>query len=50
MPLKQGNSDAVISHNIVELHRANKDKKPQERRSHEQIIAIALSEARKGKK
>jgi hypothetical protein len=49
MPLLRGRSDKVISHNIVELHKANKNKPKGEKRSHDQIIAIALSEARKGK-
>lgn len=49
MPLVQGHTDAAISANIAELHRANKDKPPKERRSHDQIVAIALAKARESK-
>ncbi len=41
MPLKRGSSPAVISQNIRELHQSA-TKRPQK-----QIIAIAMSQARK---
>jgi len=45
MPLKRGSSKKVISENISELtHHGSRP------RSHKQIVAIALSEARKSKK
>ena len=46
MPLKRGRSRKTISHNISELtHHGSRP------RSHKQIVAIALSQARKsGKK
>lgn len=45
MPLKRGRSRKVISENISELtHHGSKP------RSHKQIVAIALNEARKSKK
>lgn len=48
MPLVKGNSQETVSKNITDLSRANTGKsKP---RSHDQIIAIALSLARKKKK
>ena len=42
MPLKKGSSKKVISENIAELIRSGKP--------HEQAIAIAFSQAKKGKK
>lgn len=47
MPLESGSSKQVISNNIRELYKANAGKK--KKRSKEQIIAIALSQARKSK-
>lgn len=43
MPLKKGHSQRTISMNIRELHKAGG-------RPHKQIVAIAVSEARKHKK
>lgn len=42
MPLKKGKSKKVISENIAELQRSGRDKN--------QSVAIAYSEARRGKK
>ncbi len=51
MPLEKGKSEAVIGSNIAELYHANASKKKGEKRSPEQIKAIAEAEARRsGKK
>lgn len=44
MPLRGGSSQKTISQNISELMHAKKH------RPHKQIVAIALSEARRSKK
>ena len=47
MPLVPGKSQAAISANIRELHEANKSKPKGKKRSRQQIIAIALANARR---
>jgi hypothetical protein len=47
MPLKSGKSRATISANIRELYKANETKPSSEKRPRDQIIAIAMSQARK---
>jgi hypothetical protein len=47
MPLLSGKKN--IGRNIKELYEANKDKPAKQKRGRDQIIAIAMSEARKGK-
>ncbi len=51
MPLKKGSSKKVISENIKELYEANDDRKAEGKkpRPRKQIVAIALSEAKKTK-
>jgi hypothetical protein len=56
MPLKKsygktkGAVQKAVSYNIAELTRANKSKPASQKRSREQIAAIAFSAARKKKK
>lgn len=45
--LKKGSSPATISANIKELYKANETKPAAEVRPRDQIIAIAMSQARK---
>ena len=47
MPLKRGSSQKTIGANIRELYHANSSKPKGKKRSREQMIAIAESEARK---
>jgi len=47
-PLRSGSSKKTISSNIRELYHANEHKA--KKRKRDQIIAIAMSVARKGKK
>lgn len=52
MPLRKGNSQAIISQNIEELEKGNVHRKTQKKKgkkkADKQSVAIALSEARKG--
>lgn len=54
MPLKKGRSQATISENIRELHSgstfAHTAKKFGKARANKQAVAIAMSQARKGRK
>lgn len=54
MPLKKGSSKKTISSNIKELHGgktfAKTEKKFGKAKANKQAVAIALSQARKGKK
>jgi len=50
MPLEKGKSKKIISKIISELYHANKSKSAAKKRSRKQIIAIALSSAKKSKK
>lgn len=50
MPLQPGKSQQVVSNNISELYKANAFKPQGKKRPRKQIIAIALSNARKNKK
>ena len=47
MPLRQGYSRNVISSNIRELYHANAGRRGKRKRSRAQIVAIALSQARR---
>ena len=51
MPLKKGSGKKVVSENIKELYEANDERKAEGKkpRSSKQIIAIALTEAKKTK-
>lgn len=50
MPLKSGSSQSAVSFNISELYKANASKPASKKRGRDQILAIALSNARKKKK
>lgn len=50
MPPTKGKPQATISHNIAELYDANAAKPAKKKRKRDQIVAIALSEARKSSK
>jgi hypothetical protein len=50
MPLMKGSGKKAISANIRELKKANEDKPEGKKRPMRQILAIALSTARKEKK
>ncbi len=49
MPLLKGSSEKAIAENISRLHKENKNKPDKKKRGHDQIIAIALSIARRSK-
>lgn len=53
MPLKQGNSQAVISENIAELHQGKTFRRTRRKfgkaKANKQAVAIALEQARQSK-